>query len=71
VAAGLPEGEEAEQMMTGFRLMLEATSVLVAYNFQRAVLSALQAQLEAGGSEAERAVLAREVHRHLEATLPA
>jgi DNA-binding transcriptional MerR regulator len=66
-ARGLPDDEEGEQMVTGFRLMLEATTMLVAYNFQRMVLGALQAELEHSGSVAEREALAREVRRHRDA----
>ena len=69
-ASGLPEGEEAERMVAGLRLMLEATTLLVAYNFQRAVLGALQAEVDRSGSEAERAVLAREARHRLEAAMP-
>ncbi|MHB8464623.1 MAG: MerR family transcriptional regulator [Acidimicrobiales bacterium] len=70
-AQGLAEGEEAERMMAGFRLMLEATTLLVAYNFQRTVLSALQAEIEMSGSDAERAAVAREAQRRLDSALPA
>jgi len=69
-ASGLPEGEEAERMVAGLRLMLEATTLLVAYNFQRAVLGAMQTELDRSGSEAERAVLAREARHRLEAAMP-
>jgi len=66
-ARGLPDDEESEQMVAGFGLMLEATTMLVAYNFQRMVLGALQAELEHSGSDAEREALAREVRRHRDA----
>jgi len=71
LAQGLPEADEAERMVAGFRLMLEATTVLLAYNFQRTVLSALQAEIDRSGSDVEQAVLAREARRRLEAALPA
>jgi DNA-binding transcriptional MerR regulator len=62
-ARGLPEEEESERLAAGFRQMLEATTLLVAYNFQRTVLGALQAELDSSGSDAEREALAREVRR--------
>jgi DNA-binding transcriptional MerR regulator len=70
-ARGLPDDEEGEQMVNGFRLMLEATTLLVAYNFQRTVLGALQAELEHSGSVAEREALAREVRRRRDAEITA
>jgi DNA-binding transcriptional MerR regulator len=70
-AKGLDDAEEAEQLVSGFRLMLEATTVLVAYNFQRTVLGALLVEMEATGSEAERQVLAREVRRRMEGQITA
>ena len=70
-ARGLPDDEEGEQMVNGFRLMLEATTLLVAYNFQRTVLGALQAELEHSGSDAEREALAREVRRRRDAEITA
>ena len=70
-AQGLAETEEAERLVAGFRLMLQATTLLVAYNFQRTVLSALQQEIDASGSEAEREIFAREAERRLEAALPA
>ncbi len=70
-ARGLPDDEESEQMVTGFRLMLEATTLLVAYNFQRTVLGALQAELDQSGSDAEREALAREVRRRRDAEITA
>ena len=66
-ARGLPDDEESERMVSGFRQMLEATTLLVAYNFQRAVLGALQAELDHSGSDAEREALAREVRRRRDA----
>jgi DNA-binding transcriptional MerR regulator len=70
LSQGLPEGEEAERMVGGFRLMLEATTLLLAYNFQRTVLSALQGELEHIGSVEEIEALAHEAQRRLEAALP-
>ncbi len=62
-ARGLPDAEESERLVSGFRQLLEATTLLVAYNFQRTVLGALQAEIDQSGSEAEREALAREVRR--------
>jgi len=70
-ALGLPDDEESEQMVNGFRQMLEATTLLVAYNFQRTVLGALQAELDHSGSEAEREALEREVRRRRDAEITA
>jgi DNA-binding transcriptional MerR regulator len=67
LAQGLPGGDEAERMVAGFRLMLEATTTLLAYTFQRTVLSALEVELERSGSADEQALLAREVQRRLDA----
>lgn len=69
-AQGLAETEEAERMVAGFRLMLEATTLLLAYNFQRTVLSALQAEIDQSGTAEEQAALAHEAQRRLEAALP-
>jgi DNA-binding transcriptional MerR regulator len=70
-AQGLPDDEEAERMVSGFRIMLEAATVLVAYNFQRTVLGALQAELAASGSAAEQEVLDREIRRRSEGQITA
>ena len=70
-ARGLPDEEESEQMVNGFRLMLEATTLLVAYNFQRTVLGALQVELDHSGSDAEREALAREVRHRRDAEITA
>ncbi len=70
-AQGLADREEAERMMAGFRLMLEATTLLVAYNFQRTVLSALQAEIDMSGSAAEQEAVAREARRRWEAATSA
>jgi DNA-binding transcriptional MerR regulator len=46
VAQGLDEAKEAEQLRAGFRLMLEATTTLLSYNFYRMVLNAVEAELD-------------------------
>lgn len=63
LAAGLPPEEEGERLVASFRLMLHATTGLMAYNFQRMILNTVQAQLDEVGSEAEQAALRREVGR--------
>jgi DNA-binding transcriptional MerR regulator len=69
--AGMDELEEAERLATGFRLMLEATTVLMTYTFHRMVLNAVQAEIDAHGSDAEREALHRESRGQLDASLPA
>jgi DNA-binding transcriptional MerR regulator len=71
LASGLPEREEAERLVATFRMMLHATSTLMAYNFQRMVLNALQDEIDQHGSGAERAALGREVMRRRPEVLPA
>ena len=55
--AGLPQKEEAERLAEAFRTMLHATTSLMAYNFQRAVLNAAIDELDRTGTKAERAAL--------------
>lgn len=61
--AGLPEEEEAELLVGSFRLMLHATSTLIAYNFQRMVLNAVQDAIDEQGSKAEKAAMRSEALR--------
>ena len=63
--------EEAERLAAGFRLMLEATTMLMTYNFHRMVLNAVQTEIDANGSAAEREALHREARGQLDASLPA
>jgi DNA-binding transcriptional MerR regulator len=64
--------DEPDQMVEAFRLMLHATTSLVAYNFQRAVLNAAQDEVERNGSRAEKAAFRREaMRRSLEVVMPA
>ena len=63
LASGLPRREEADRLVAGFRLMLQAASELITYNFQRTVLNKLQEEMQRTGSRAERDALAREVAR--------
>jgi DNA-binding transcriptional MerR regulator len=61
--AGLPQKEEAERMVAALRLMIGAATGLMTYNFQRMVLNAAQAEIEAAGTRSERAALERELTR--------
>jgi DNA-binding transcriptional MerR regulator len=70
-ASGLDEAEEAERLAAGFRLMLEATTMLMTYNFHRMVLNAVQAEIDERGSDAERTAMHREARSQLDASLPA
>jgi len=63
LAAGLPQKEEAERMVASLRLMINAATGLMTYNFQRMVMNAAQAAIESGGTRSERAALARELER--------
>jgi DNA-binding transcriptional MerR regulator len=69
--SGMDDTEEAERLAAGFRLMLEAATVLMTYNFHRMVLNAVEAEIEARGSDAERAALHREARRQLALSVPA
>jgi hypothetical protein len=66
LARDLPAGIEAERMAGGLRLLLQSVGTLVTYNFQRTILEVAQAYIEANGTEAEQAALAKEVRRHFE-----
>jgi hypothetical protein len=69
--SGIDDVEEAERLAAGFRLMLDAATMLMTYNFHRMVRNAVQAEIDERGSDAERAALRREARRHLEDSLPA
>lgn len=70
LASRIPQKEEAERLVQGFRVMLDAVSDLLTYNFQRTVLNLLQDEIAQRGSRAEKAALEREVaHGHAEALL--
>ena len=62
----LPPRAEAERMAAGLRLLLQSVGTLVTYNFQRTILEVAQGYIEANGTEAEQAALAKEVRRHFE-----
>jgi DNA-binding transcriptional MerR regulator len=60
---GLSQKAEAERLVAALRLMLHGASAMVGYHFQRAVLNAVQDELERTGSRSERAALRRELRR--------
>lgn len=67
----LAQKAEAEQLVDALKLMLHGASAMVGYHFQRAVLNAIQEELEQTGSRAERAALRKELRRRgLEAIAP-
>jgi DNA-binding transcriptional MerR regulator len=68
--SGMPQKEEAEQLVAALRLTLQSTASLLAYNFQRMVLNAAQQEINCTGTRSERAALQREILRRLELELP-
>jgi DNA-binding transcriptional MerR regulator len=71
LAEQLSQRAEAERLVAALRLMLHGATAMVGYHFQRAVLNAVQEELERTGSKAERAALRRELRRRgLEAVAP-
>lgn len=63
LAAGLPEDQEAEQLAAALAMMLQATTTLISYNYQRRVLNGVAAELERRGATRELEVLRRESRR--------
>lgn len=63
VDARLPPDEEADQLVTAFRLMLHAATELVAYNIQRMMLNLVEGRMERLGTGAEQEAFRREVAR--------
>jgi DNA-binding transcriptional MerR regulator len=59
----LSQKEEASRLVASFRLMLQAVSELMAYNFQRVALDMLSKELTEQGSRSERAALRRDTAR--------
>lgn len=59
----LSQKEEATRMVASFRLMLQAVSELIAYNFQRVALEKLANELAEEGTRSERAALRRDTAR--------
>ena len=68
---GEPDAAEAEQMVAALAVMLQATTTLIAYNFQRRVLNGIQAELQERGAAEELEVLLRESRRRKLEVLPA
>jgi DNA-binding transcriptional MerR regulator len=71
LAAGLDEDRESEQLVAALALMLQATTTLITYNFQRRVLNGVAAELERRGAVKELEVLRRETRRRGVEVLPA
>jgi DNA-binding transcriptional MerR regulator len=63
ISSHLSQKEEATRLLASFRLMVQAVSELIAYNFQRVALEALATELGEEGSRAERTALRRDVKR--------
>ena len=68
---GGPTPEEADQLVAALALMLQATTTLISYNFQRRVLNGVQAALEKIGATTEVEALLREADRRRMEVLPA
>ena len=71
IDGGLDEDIEAEQLVSALNLMLQATTTLISYHFQRRVLNGVQAELERLGAHRELDVLRRETTRRRMEVLPA
>lgn len=61
--SGLPEEDEAAQLVGALALMLQATTTLISYNFQRRVLNGVLEELERRGATNELELLRRESRR--------
>lgn len=61
--SGLPEDDEAEQLVASLAMMLQATTTLISYNFQRRVLNGISQELERRGATRELEVLRQESRR--------
>ena len=61
--SGIDEDKEAEQLVAALGLMLQATTTLISYNFQRRVLNGISEELERRGATRELEVLHREARR--------
>ena len=59
--SGLPPEEEAERLVTAFRLMVSAANGLISYNIERMMLNLVEEELERLGTGAELEALQREV----------
>ena len=63
VESRVPQKQEAERLVASFRLLVQAASGLISYNFERMMLEAVGAEIEAHGNRAERAAMRRETAR--------
>ena len=61
--ADMSQKAEAERLVAALRLMLHGATAMVSYHFQRAVLNAVQEEIERTGSKSERAALRQELRR--------
>ena len=59
LASALPQKEEAERMVAAFRLLMNAASELITYNFQRRAVAALHDAIGEQATRSERAALRR------------
>lgn len=67
----LPEEDEAARLVGALALMLQATTTLISYNFQRRVLNGILDELERRGATRELELLRRESRRRGLEILPA
>jgi DNA-binding transcriptional MerR regulator len=67
----LSRKDEAEQLVAAFGMLLQATSTLISYNFQRLVINGLEDELERLGAKTELATLHKESRRRRLEVLPA
>lgn len=58
-----PSRAQADQVVASFRLLSKAASGLIAYNFERTLLDAVQRALDERGTRSERAAMRREAVR--------
>lgn len=58
-----PSRAQADQVVASFRLLSKAASGLIAYNFERTLLDAVQRALDERGTRSERAAMRREAAR--------
>lgn len=63
VGSGLPDDDEAALLASSLALMLQATTTLISYNFQRRVLNGVSAELERRGATTELEILQGESRR--------
>jgi DNA-binding transcriptional MerR regulator len=63
IDSGIDEDKEAEQLVAALGLMLQATTTLISYNFQRRVLNGISEELSRRGATRELEVLHREARR--------